>query len=251
MRWIYLHFCIFVLFCCPPAFGAFAAGATPQEVQFLTSDGVRISGVFCPPATSKKKTFILLHGLGSGKGEWQKFAALLQKAGYGYLLYDARGHGQSTETADKKHISYESFGRPRPGSGWSKMVQDLGAAVAFLGKTKKILPASIGLGGASLGANVCLVYAAEVKEINPVLLLSPGMEYAGLRADTVITSYQRRPLILAASARDPYAYESSQFLYRTLQGNQQAVFLTAPSGHGVEMFDGNFEQKLLREIRKY
>ncbi|MHB9155345.1 MAG: alpha/beta hydrolase [Endomicrobiales bacterium] len=237
--------CAAALLCTAAAFAADRDPVQAEKTGFYTKDGIRIEGIFRPPSNSGKKTFVLLHGLGSSKEEWEVFERQLAKEGSGYFAYDARGHGESTRTRDGRTVTYQSFDRPGPGSQWEKMAQDLGEAVGFLEKSKKIAPEKTVLAGASLGANVCLLYGASNASIPAVILLSPGLNYAGLEVSGAIAAFAGRPVVFAASPGDAYAYQSSVLLYRRVESNKKAAFIRGQSGHGVQMFDGSLEKKLL------
>ncbi len=224
-----------------------AAAAPPRAVHFTTTDGVIIAGAFSAPSRKGLPTLILLHGLGSGRGEWDPFAARLKTEGYGVLAYDLRGHGESTGTVKGRSINYRDFGAPGPGSQWDRMTGDLDGAVAFL-RGQGIPAGSIRLCGASLGANISLIYAARNRDIRKALLLSPGINYAGLDISSAAAEYGARPLGIAASNNDRYAYLSSGAVVRAMKANRSVVFMEGPGGHGVQMFDGKFEKKLIEWI---
>ena len=218
-------------------------------VHFMTTDGVVLTGSLSMPSQKENLTFILLHGLGSGKGEWDTFAAQLIADGYGVLSYDARGHGESTKTSKGAKVSYTEFGASGPGSPWSRMVDDLGQAVKFL-KRQGITEKRVALCGASLGANVSMLYAAGHPALPMTILLSPGSTYAGLDISSAVTEYGGRPMAVAASYNDRYAYLSSQAIIRALKGNHKVVFIEGPGGHGVQMFNGTFDKQLREWINK-
>jgi alpha-beta hydrolase superfamily lysophospholipase len=238
------------VFLLSPAFAVKKGYHLGTPVTFKTSDGMIISGLFCPAAGSRVKTFILLHGLGSDQDEWQKFAGKLVARGYGFLSYDARGHGKSTLTADGKQVSYQDFGAPGPKSQWNRMITDLGDAVMFLANEKKVRANNIGIIGASVGANVALIYSATNEAIPVVVLLSPGINYAGFGTLDAIQWFHKRPIAIAASQGDTYAFQSSQLLFQQIQENRRANLMPAEKGHGVEMFGGKFDKVLLRWLAK-
>jgi len=220
-----------------------------DNARITGTGGVILAGKYVPPASPDKLTFILLHGLGSGKGEWYSFVDKLTQQGYGYLLYDLRGHADSTKDKSGNTVDYKYFLQAGPGSEWEKMVPDLNCAVKYLVK-KGINKNKIALMGASLGANVSLLYAVKNKTIPLVVLLSPGWSYAGLNIDTAIKEYGDRPLLIAASPGDKYAYDSSIAMVQYARMNKTKVEFLYGDGakHGVQMFDGKFEPKLLSWI---
>src|SRR3989339_1190956 len=203
---------IFLMFCVFPAQAKQWGGRVGAKVQFSALDGIPLSGLFIPPASQGMKTFVLLHGLGSNQEEWQPFIQKLVKRGYGFLSYDARGHGESTLDANGQKISFENFGAPGPGSQWNAMVADLEQAIEFLLKEKKISRKRIGLMGASLGANICIIETGRDKEIPVTVLLSPGLNYAGIVTSRAIEGCNDRAVLKAAAPADPYAWQSSTLL---------------------------------------
>jgi alpha-beta hydrolase superfamily lysophospholipase len=257
MKSSFLHrLVIMLLICtlCVPAFSAAGSrrkgGRIGARVSFTTDDGVVLSGLYVPPQGSSK-VFVLLHGLGSNQEEWQPFIGKLIKRGYGILSYDARGHGESIHTKGNADISYESFGPPGNHSPWNKMPSDLDTAVSFLTKTKNIPVKRIGIMGASLGANVALIYAAGHPSIPVVVLLSPGLSYAGLNTAPAIAEYGNRPLAIAVSTGDTYAYQSSCMLYKEIKENKKSTIMYgSDSRHGVQMFNNAFDTQLLKWIGK-
>jgi len=243
---------LILLFLIPLSFSmSISAETFGQKVEFETKDGVVIKANFKKPQNNKT-TFILLHGLGSSKNEWQSFADKLQKYGYGFFAYDARGHGESTFYTNKGPIDYRTFGYSGDGSNWSKMPSDLASTLDYLKTNLSIKPSKVGIMGASLGANVALIFAADNKIIQQIVLLSPGLNYAGVKTEQSIESFNKRPIFIAASPGDTYAYNSSQILYSKIKQNKNAVFQNGSASlHGVAMFNDSFDEQLLAWIEKH
>ena len=230
-------------------------GPVGKPVTFMGADGVILQGYHQPPASSTLTTYILLHGLGSNQEEWQPFVQELIKQGYGFLSYDARGHGDSVKTKSGKLVSYETFGMPRKGSEWGKMIDDLAAAIAFLREQKGVQEKKIGYIGASMGANVAFIYAAGQKITGPVILLSPGMNYAGFDIAGAVPVFaagpKGRPIAIAAAADDTYAYQSTCLINKQLEKNTRAVFWQASdSSHGVNLLDKSMITRIFQWMRK-
>lgn len=75
-------------------------GATPTSVgleytdlALRTADGVDLAAWYVPSANGA--AVVLLHGAGSTRSDVLEQAAVLARAGYGVLMVDARGHGES------------------------------------------------------------------------------------------------------------------------------------------------------------
>lgn len=207
-------------------------------------------GLLHKPTLSSHYTWVLLHGLGSTKEEWDTFARRLVIQGQGAFIFDMRGHGASTQTVKGETISYKSWQTAGPGTAWEAMPGDLGTAVETLHKIYNIPLSRIAVGGASLGANVALVYASQSSKVPALVLLSPGLSYAGLESEPALKRYGRRPLFMAASPGDSYAY-SSVIQLAQWRKDPDCFLIEGPGAmHGVNMFQGSFTQQLLDWMNK-
>jgi len=206
-------------------------------VSFKSSDGIALSAAYRAPAKGKP-VFVLLHGLGAGRGEWADFSELLAERGYGSLALDARGHGRSGGPR------FETF---RTTEAWEKLELDLEAALAWL-RLRKVPASRTVLGGASIGANLALRVAARHPDVRCALLLSPGLAYQGVAIEGALTSF-RGTLLLAAAPDDPYAFRTVEWAAERTQGSGSR-FLQAATGHGVRMFEGEANKPFVRELMK-
>ena len=131
-------------------------GVPYEDVSFTTGDGLRLEGWYVP--TRNGATVVVIPGR---KGP-QKPARLLAEHGYGVLLFDRRGEG-------------ESEGDPN-GFGWAGP-RDVQAAIAFLRGRPEVDQARIGGLGLSVGGEVLLQAAAESDDLHAVV-----SEGAGIRS---------------------------------------------------------------------
>jgi alpha-beta hydrolase superfamily lysophospholipase len=194
---------------------AFPALAKP--VSFKTADGWTIAGEFRAAAKSRGAV-LLVHGAQAGKGEWEALSAELRKRGWSTLAIDLRGHGGSV-AGPRGRTTFERFGEAE----WSRMDQDLEAALDFLNK-KSYPDSKVGLLGGSVGANLCARVGALRRPAFTVLL-SPGATYIGIALEL-----PQGRILAAASPQDRYAWD-------TIQGFRadQADLLNASAGHGAQM----------------
>jgi predicted alpha/beta hydrolase len=65
-----------------------------RDVRFAASDGVSLSGWYAPGRNGA--AIVLVHGGGGDREGTIRHARMLADAGYGVLLYDARGRGESS-----------------------------------------------------------------------------------------------------------------------------------------------------------
>jgi pimeloyl-ACP methyl ester carboxylesterase len=215
-----------------------------QKLTWTNEDGIQLVGLYHPARRPGAYTWVLLHGLGSTKEEWDAFARQAADQGDGIYLYDARGHGESSHLKAGGSLSYKDWRTAGPGSPWSLMPSDLAFVVQKLEKKFGFSDHEIAVGGASLGANVALVYASSHPSVPALILLSPGLEYAGLQTPSAFYAYRGRPVFIAASPNDSYAYSSMRRLSDLSPGPACRV-VEGKNGHGVNMLDAEFTKTLL------
>jgi pimeloyl-ACP methyl ester carboxylesterase len=220
---------------------AFAADSFWTPLTWPTEDAVQLVGLYHPAVDATHLTWVLQHGLGSSKEEWDLFARQLAATGQGVLIFDARGHGASQKTTGGQAVSYPQFAR----DDWDHMPDDIGTTIRFLTKKYNLHSEKIAVGGASLGANVVLVYAAHASEVPAVLLLSPGIEYAGINIDRAYTRYGKRPLLMAASPEDRYAFQSVQALALRRTDASLRLIEGPDHQHGVNMLNPSVTARIL------
>jgi MYXO-CTERM domain-containing protein len=124
-----------------------------EEVSFTTDDGLRLEGWYLP---SRNGAAVIVH---PGRVGRQDYARLLAEHGYGALLFDRRGEG-------------ESEGDPNL-LGWGG-VPDLTAAVDFLEARPDVDPERIGAIGLSVGGELLLEAAATDERLRAVVSEGAG-----------------------------------------------------------------------------
>ncbi|HWV38889.1 MAG TPA: alpha/beta fold hydrolase [Vulgatibacter sp.] len=137
---------------CPPG-----ESCPIEDARFRTSDGLQLFGWFVPPRLGK--TVLLAHGLGQGRLGLLPEARYLVRAGYGVLLFDLRGHGESEG-------STVTMGE--------KEQLDIEAAADWLRRRPEVDRERLGAIGFSIGANALAHAAARDRGLRAVVLLSPG-----------------------------------------------------------------------------
>lgn len=190
------------------------AAGVPEgaEVQFNTADGFRIHGTMFSPEGERPPGLILVHMLGSDRSSWRNFARKAQQAGFMCLAYDMRGHGEST-LQDGQPKSFAAF----TDADWAAATADIEAAKKALVE-QGADPANLAIIGASIGANLALVYAQGDRDIQTVVMLSPGLDYKSIRTESVMKAYPGRPVLLMASESDTYSAKSCAVLKEAAQG---------------------------------
>jgi pimeloyl-ACP methyl ester carboxylesterase len=101
--------------------------------------------------------------------------------------------------------------------------------------------------GASLGASLALLAAVDWPQVRAVGLISPSLDYRGLRTDTsTVKRLGARALWLAASAEDPLALRTlREFAAEPSGPREQHVSSAAAHGTALLHRDGDVERALV------
>jgi dienelactone hydrolase len=126
-----------------------ALGLPHERVSFAAADGVRLAGWYVPSRNGAD--VVLVHGGGGDRQGTIRHARMLAHAGYGVLLYDARGRGESS--------GHENA------FGW-QWDRDVRGAVSYLAARGAH---HIGLLGLSTGAEAVVTEAASDPRVEAVV----------------------------------------------------------------------------------
>jgi uncharacterized protein len=137
-------------------------GAGAEDVTFTTSDGITIAGSYIPSRNGAAVIAL------PGRTGPQAHARMLARHGYGVLLFDLRGDG-------------ESDGDPN-GFGWDSE-KDVAAAVAYLDRRPDVDPGRIGGLGLSVGGELLLQTAAHTHDPRAVISEGAGSRSIGEELD--------------------------------------------------------------------
>lgn len=204
------------------ALASAAPAATTQDVTFRTDDGVAIAGTLFLPGKSGPG-ILLLHALSGTREDWRATANRLADAGFVVLAIDLRGHGASGAFPDGSDAG-----------DLTRMMGDVRGARAFLASRREVAPNRIGIAGASIGANLAILLAANDPTVRSLVLLSPGIDYRGLRPEAALRKYADRPAMILASQEDNYAANSARQLAGSGPGIRDLRILNG-AGHGTNI----------------
>ncbi|MEZ4503756.1 MAG: alpha/beta fold hydrolase [Dehalococcoidia bacterium] len=119
-------------------------GAAYQSVAFETSDGLTLRGWYVPSRNGA--AVVIAHGSGSNRLGGVRHARVLVEHGFGVLLYDARGHGESDGATNML--------------GWGADL-DIVAAARFAEAQPDVEAGRVGILGLSMGAELAIEAAAH------------------------------------------------------------------------------------------
>jgi len=223
----------------PRAAPAERSVSPPQEASFRTDDGVTIHGTLYPAADRSAPAVILVHQLGSSRGEWAAvIEALREEPTLTVFAIDLRGHGESTEGPDGA-ISYGGFDT----AAWAALEQDVRGAIRHLRSEESwLLPSRVALVGSSIGATAVIRTAARDPNLDVIAVLSPGRAYHGVDAILAATELGPRAFLALASREELDCVETAEALARITSGRTE---LYDGAAHGVAMLDGHEERTAL------
>jgi dienelactone hydrolase len=197
------------------------SASVAESVSFRTSDGQVVNGVFFAPS-AQGPGVVLLPMLNRSHLDWEIVAQRLADSGIAALAVDFRTLAAPASAEEGTRGGYSMFNL------------DAQAALAYLRTRREVRATAIGMAGASIGANVALIVASGDSGVRSVALLSPTMDYRGLRLDGVMRKLAPRPALLLASAEDGFAARTAQEL-ATLDGGGADVRIQSGAGHGTIM----------------
>jgi pyridoxine 5-phosphate synthase len=204
---------------------ASAEAEAGTRVSFPSAGGVTIAGELYESSARPAPGVVLVHMLSRSHGDWGGLPDRIRDAGMTALAIDLRGHGQSSGSAQDLKL----------------MVQDVKAAALWLSSRPNVRGEQIAIVGASLGASLALLAAADLPQVRAIGLLSPSLDYRGLRTDTgLVKRLGARSIWLAASDQDPLALRTLRDMAAEPSGPREQHVSTAPA-HGTVLLDKDSE----------
>jgi dienelactone hydrolase len=192
-----------------------SAMAAGRPVSFRTDDGRVVNGTISEAGQRPAPAVVLVPMLGRGKDDWQQMADRLADANITALAID---------------LPAESI--PAEGAQLAAWHADIIAAVTYLASRADVRASSIGVAGASLGANLAVLAGAADSRIQSLALVSASLDYRGVRIETPLRQYGGRPALLVASLRDPYAIRSARTLADDAPGIRE-IRSSETAAHGT------------------
>jgi dienelactone hydrolase len=204
--------------------------AAGRVVSFRAADGRTLTGLWVESESRPAPAVILVPMLGRSRDDWEGVVQRFADARISALAVDL--------PADAVPADPEALAE------WHR---DIRAAVAYLGtRPADVQPGAIGLAGASLGANLAALAAAADPDVRAIALISPALDYRGVRIEDAMRGYGGRPALLMASLHDPYAARTVRTLAREAPGPRE-VRWSSVAAHGTLLLqrDGDLIQSLV------
>jgi pyridoxine 5-phosphate synthase len=212
------------------------AQASGTRVSLQSTDGVTLAGEFYESTSRPAPAVLLVHMLSRSHGDWGSLPDRIRDAGMTALAIDLRGHGQSSGSAQDLQA----------------MVGDVRAAAQWLTTRPGVRGDQIAIVGASLGASLALLAAVDVPQARAIALLSPSLDYRGLRTDAALVKrLGSRSLWLAASDQDPLALRTLRDMAAEPSGPREQ-HVSSVLAHGTVLLDkdGDVARSLVDWLRR-
>jgi pimeloyl-ACP methyl ester carboxylesterase len=127
-----------------------------ERVDFMTDDGLRLSGSYLRARTEQQLGLIVFcHEYLSDRWSFRPYADHLRDLGYDLFSFDFRNHGASESEPDFEPIQWTS----------DREVRDVRAALRYLRTRPDHDPAGFGLFGVSRGGTAALLAAATQDDV--------------------------------------------------------------------------------------
>lgn len=252
-----------------------SARYTTSEVRFRCEDGYCISALLLKPERTNGHAILICHGLAHDKRSGVRFVQYLLREGYTLFCLDFRNHGDSEGTI----TTYGFYEK-----------KDIFASVRFLREELNIR-GNVGIMGASMGASIALMAAAECDEVSALVLDSPfaSLSEVTMETTTQVTGLPRflmeLPVQLAflwarlfadfavpdvhpaekarniriptflihGLADDRIPAHHSQEIYQNLQGGENELWLVEDAGHlgAYLLHPGEYERRVLSFFNRH
>lgn len=199
-----------------------------EDIVLKSKDGKDISAIYFK-AKEPKGWIIYLHMMPSTKESYVPIATQLQEKGFSGIAIDFRGHGKSTGGPDG-YLKFNDLDH-------QSSILDVESAFEFL-KENGAVKEKISVIGASIGANLGLKLFAENKELQKIVLLSPGINYRGVTAkDLAVKIEKGRSVLILSSKDDGYNEQESEEIFSLIPiGVKKEKEIYEKAGHGTTIF---------------
>ena len=193
----------------------FLRGSNRSTVSIRLDDGRTVAALVFEPNQEPAAAVILVPMLGRPKDDWQQLAERLVDASIMAVAIDLPGQSLPADAGEL--------------AAWHTAIT---GTVGYLVGRPDVRPYAIGVVGASLGANLAVLAGAADPRIRSLALVSPSLDYRGVRIEAAMKQYGDRPALLMSSLKDPYAARSARELAAT--GSREMQWAETPA-HGTAL----------------
>ncbi|RTL44124.1 MAG: alpha/beta fold hydrolase [Candidatus Melainabacteria bacterium] len=202
----------------------------PRRHAFVASDRTRLMAeIYSAPGDKAHPCVILVHQLGRTNADMKPLVAPLVAEGFTVVNLDMRGHGASQSRLTGGNFPYTKF----TNADWQQLPFDLRVVLKNMVTVPNIDVQKFALVGASIGANASIIQARLASNVEAVVMLSPGVDFHGLKPAESMAGYHK-PVLLVAAKDDTYSAESATQLSK--MNKKSSLDILPQGGHGSQMF---------------
>ncbi len=208
--------------------------AAPRTVTIHTADGRSVNALLFDADAHPAAAVVLVPMYGRTKEDWQAVGQRLSEANVTALALDL-----------------PAIGAPDDQRAVSTWTADVRAAIDLLAAMPDVRASAIGVLGASHGATIAALEAGGDTRVRALALVSPSLDYRGLRIESAMRQYGKRPALLVASSHDPYAARSSRELAKDAPGPRE-LQMSDVTAHGTLLLsqDGDLVRAIVDWFRR-
>ncbi len=198
---------------------------------------------------TSNEAIILLHTMPATKESWTELAMYLNREGYHVLAIDMRGHGESTgqyinTTRRESLLNYLEYSDKEH----QDSIRDIEGAREWL-LDHGIASHALYVGGASIGANLALQYMALHPETKAAFLLSPGIDYRGIKLNQYAVQLRDNQRVFCIGSEDDYASVDAIRDMSNIGRAHISTHIYIAGGHGTNLLTAH--PNLIREISDF
>ena len=142
-----------------------------ERVALTTADKVELHGEFYVPRSSDDRApaVLLLHDAGSNGAQLTPIAEYLNKRGFGVLVLDLRGHGQSAAEG----LNWANMEEEEQERVWALTLDDVQAGAAWLRKRRDIHASNLTVIGVRASCALAARHAVNDENARAAILIDP------------------------------------------------------------------------------
>ena len=168
-----------------------------EKIELKTKDNLTLAADFFPPRPSKQLApgIILVHHAGGQRRSLEPLAERLQRAGFGVVSLDMRGHGESAST----NMNWEESADAQK-ELWTISTRDIEAAAEYLRAQKTIHSTNLSLLAHGNGGALAVRHAGRDENVRAVALINPCEEpQFGFNINKEVADLAGLPTLIAVS----------------------------------------------------
>lgn len=224
----------------------------PVNIDLITSDGWIISSATYRAPRSSETIVVFLHSLEGDRNDWERLHTKVDKAEYGYFMFDFRGHGLSTTTINGQTMAARRFARTGSDNEFNMMTRDISAVLEFL-ESKDVMHNQVILMGMGMGANLAIKSASQYPDIKSIAVLGPtlGANREILSVNS-LRGYGHRPIFIAVSAENDRIFREGSLLRNVAyvtSGPSMVTYVTEFTRESENLLTARVADKIMQWIK--